>query len=508
MLVERSVLVDLVDDVDLRARGVVADEDVHRVTVGTLGAGDVAVVVLHRGFPLRLGLRPRAAHRAHRVLDDDAHSVELEAVALLPVGRVDLGPGRLLAIVQRARGRSVGPGVDHALDRGARELRVGRAVELQLLARPRVAQVEAVVAALDRLEAGVGHLLEHRAAPAQEGRALAGLGGDARGLDLLVRALVALFGLGRALLAGGRLGGNVALCDAPASQLGAEVLLAGQQGLVLVGRGADLAERVDVRDVRQRTRIGRDVRAARQAVGVTERAGPIEQDAAGAPRGPGHLHARQHEIGPGPEALVDAVVGPADAGLGEDLGLLRRGHAAALLDVAQGAVDHDLARLVLAPAVGLVASHRGGLEPVLVARGNAGLRGRRLCRSGRRGAHALLQVHLALRLGLAAFEVGRRGVALADQPGVPVDPGLKLGDGRPRARGPLVANRHARKLIEHRPGGLGRGGHVLVRPAQRKVKALDGLLAQSGRRRWARRDGEVVQELLGVDGRLGQAQRV
>ena len=158
MLVEGAVFVDLVDHKDLVAVWAWANKHIQLVAVCALGALELTIVVSHLGLPHDAIRRHAAADRVLGVLDLDLHAVQIDDVRLLVVAGFDLGLRGLCAVVERTGGGRVGLGVHGQADLIARDLRVGHAVELDLLASLGVGQEEAIRAALHGLEA-IGHEL-------------------------------------------------------------------------------------------------------------------------------------------------------------------------------------------------------------------------------------------------------------------------------------------------------------------------------------------------------------
>ena len=183
-LIKRAVFVHLIDDKDLVGVGAVSDQDIHAIAVSCLGAFDVAVVGLDLGFPCHAILVDAAAHGANRILDADAEAVQADR-GLGVVARLVLRWRRLFEIVAGRVGRLVGLSPDGLLDLIASELRVGHAVELELLTRLAVLQEELIAAALDRLIALVGQLAQHAGALSCGGRQawVASVGAASPGLD-------------------------------------------------------------------------------------------------------------------------------------------------------------------------------------------------------------------------------------------------------------------------------------------------------------------------------------
>ena len=109
VFVERTVLLHLVNDVDLARGRVVGQEHVDVVAVHTLRAADIAVVVVHRHAPrLAVGIYASAG-ASFRVLDGDIVAVQRD-VAFLVVAGFLLRFGRI--------GRHLLSGIVYFLDLG------------------------------------------------------------------------------------------------------------------------------------------------------------------------------------------------------------------------------------------------------------------------------------------------------------------------------------------------------------------------------------------------------
>ena len=115
VLIELAGLrVDLVDHKRLAALRVLADEGVNAILIVAHRALDVAIVVLHRGFPGRAVRIDAASGGSARVLDGDVQALNAD-VTLLVVAGFLLRLRRLGQIVRGRRGGLVGLHINLAI---------------------------------------------------------------------------------------------------------------------------------------------------------------------------------------------------------------------------------------------------------------------------------------------------------------------------------------------------------------------------------------------------------